>query len=47
MQDFFKIEVENETLRSEILDIQSNFTARDHEFLEVASRKAYAETEYE
>jgi coiled-coil domain-containing protein 61 len=27
MQDFFKIEVENESLRSELLEVQSSFTA--------------------
>lgn len=47
MQDFFQIEMENESMRSQILDIQSNFTAKDHEYLEIAQRKAYAETEYE
>ena len=47
MQDFFKIEVENESLRSELLEVQSSFTAQDREFLEMAHKKACAETEYE
>lgn len=47
MQDFFKIEVENESLRSELLEIQSSFTAQDREYLELAHKKACAETEYD
>ena len=47
MQDFFQIEVENESLRSELLEIQSSFTAQDREYLEMAHKKACAETEYD
>lgn len=47
MQDFFKIEVENESLRSELLEVQSSFTAQDREYLELAHKKATAETEYD
>lgn len=46
MQDFFRIEAENETLRSELLEIQSNFTAQERQFLEINNQKAVAETEY-
>jgi predicted RNase H-like nuclease (RuvC/YqgF family) len=47
VQDFFKIELENESLREEIYEIQSSFTRNDHEYLEITQQKYYAETEYD
>ena len=47
LQDFFKIEMENESLRDRLYEVQSNFTTNDRKYLEMSQQKYYAETEYE
>jgi len=47
IQDFFKIEQENENLREQVYEIQSSFTHQDREYLELAQEKLAAETEYQ
>lgn len=47
MQDFFRIELENDELRSELHEVQSTFTATDQKLLDVQQEKVYAETEYD
>jgi hypothetical protein len=46
VQNFFQIETENESLREQLQEVQSSFTRNDHEYLELAQKKYYAETEY-
>lgn len=47
MQDFFRIELENDELRSELHEVQSTFTVTDQKLLDVQQEKIYAETEYD
>ena len=39
--------MENESLRDQLQEVQSSFTRNDHEYLELAQKKYYAETEYD
>ena len=47
MQQFFKIELENDDLREELHEVQSTFTVTDQKLLEIQQEKVYAETEYD
>ena len=47
MQQFFKIELENEELREELQEVQSTFTVTDQKLLDIQQDKVYAETEYD
>ena len=47
MQDFFNIELENESLRDQLIEVQSTFTVTDQKFLDIQQEKVYAETEYD
>lgn len=47
MQDFFNIELENESLRDQLIEVQSTFTVTDQKFLDMQQEKVYAETEYD
>lgn len=38
---------ENESLRDQVLEVQSNFTAQDRNYLQLVEQKQDAETEYE